>query len=124
MLLTAALPCVSIVHDGDSLRLCDGRQVRLVAEAGPMDAPEMVGSPRCRYQSCDQSAGLAARDRLREILGGYPAELICSGTDKYRRSLCRISVNGRDVGDQMVREGHGVIRNLSLIHISEPTRRS
>lgn len=84
--------------------------VRLVAEAGPLDAPELAGSPRCRREACDVRAGDAARDRLREILG-QPAELICAGQDRYRRTLCRVRVNGVDVGDMLVAEGHAVIRN-------------
>lgn len=39
------------------------------------------------------------------------AKLHCNGTDRYKRSLCRVTVNGRDVGDQLVREGHAVVRN-------------
>lgn len=54
--------------------------------------------------------GIAARDRLRVILK-QPATLHCNGTDRYKRSLCRVTVNGRDVGDMFVREGRAAIRN-------------
>lgn len=106
-MLLELLTCASIVvWDGDTLR-CDGTKVRLVAASGPMDAPELPGSPRCHH--CDPAPGIAARDRLRVILR-QPAQLHCNGTDRYKRALCRITVNGRDVGDQMVREGYAVIR--------------
>ncbi len=75
-----------------------------------MDAPEVAGSPRCRREACDVRAGEAARDRLREILD-QPAEMICAGQDRYRRTLCRVTAGGADVGDMMVQEGHAVIRN-------------
>ena len=107
MLLELLTCAVISVHDGDTLR-CNGAKVRLVAASGPMDAPELPGSPRCHH--CDPAPGIAARDRLRAILR-QPAQLHCNGTDRYKRALCRVTVNGRDVGDQMVREGHAVIRD-------------
>lgn len=108
MLEALALTCAAIsVHDGDTLR-CDALKVRLVAQSGPMDAPELPGSPRCKQ--CDPAPGIAARDRLRVILRA-PAKIHCNGADRYQRSLCRVTVNGRDVGDMLVREGHAVIRN-------------
>lgn len=38
-------------------------------------------------------------------------ERCCSGYDRYERRLCRVTVNGQDVGDQLVAEGLAVIRN-------------
>jgi endonuclease YncB( thermonuclease family) len=107
-MLEALALCVASIHDGDTLRTCDGTKVRLVALSGPVDAPELPGSPRCK--GCDPRPGYAARDRLRVILRA-PAKLHCNGVDRYQRSLCRVTVNGRDVGDQLVREGLAVIRN-------------
>lgn len=106
MLLLATL-CLAAVHDGDTFRTCDGMKVRLVAASGPMDAPELVGSPRYRPERLPDA--IKARDRLRALLS-QPAELHCAGVDKYRRSLCRVTVNGVDVGDQLVREGLAVLR--------------
>lgn len=94
-MLEAIALCLANVHDGDTFRTCDGMKVRLVALSGPMDAPELPGSPRCNH--CDPAPGIAARDRLRVILS-MPAKLHCNGKDRYGRSLCRVSVNGRDVG--------------------------
>jgi len=93
--------------DGDTFWTCSGLKVRLVAKSGPIDAPELASSPRCNH--CDPRPGIAARDRLRIILQ-RPAQLSCAGKDKYGRSLCRVTVNGKDVGDQLVREGHAKIR--------------
>lgn len=100
--------CLASVHDGDTFRTCDGTKVRLVAASGPIDAPELPGSPRCK--GCDPAPGYAARDRLRALLA-RPAKLACRGADRYGRSLCTVSVGGRDVGDQLVAEGLAVIRN-------------
>lgn len=107
-MLEALALCVASIHDGDTFHTCDGTKVRLVALSGPMDAPELAGSPRCHH--CDPAPGIAARDRLRVILR-QPAKLWCKGNDRYGRALCRVTVNGRDVGDMLVREGLAVIRN-------------
>lgn len=107
-MLEAIALCLVSVHDGDTFRTCDGTKVRLVALSGPIDAPELPGSPRCKH--CDPAPGYAARDRLRAILE-RPAKLLCNGADKYGRSLCRVTVNGQDVGDMLVSEGLAVIRN-------------
>lgn len=106
-MLEALTLCIASVTDGDSIRTCDGTRVRLVAASGPIDAPEMAGSPRCNR--CDPRLGIAARDRLRVILR-RPAMLHCDGQDRYGRALCRVTVNGRDVGDQMLAEGLAVLR--------------
>lgn len=94
--------------DGDTFWTCSGVKVRLVADSGPIDAPELPGSPRCK--GCDAAPGIAARDRLRVILR-QPAQLLCAGNDRYGRSLCRVTVSGRDVGDMLIAEGHAVVRN-------------
>lgn len=109
-MLEALALCLALEKpmDGDTFWTCDGTKVRLVAEAGPIDAPELPGSPRCNR--CDPAPGYAARDRLRVILS-QPAWLLCDGTDRYKRALCRVRVNGQDVGDMLVAEGHAVIRN-------------
>lgn len=107
-MLEALALCISSIHDGDTLTTCDRTKVRLVAQSGPMDAPELPGSPRCK--GCDPRPGIAARDRLRVILR-QPAKLHCAGVDRYQRALCRVTVNGRDVGDMLIGEGHAVVRD-------------
>lgn len=96
--------------DGDTFWTCSGMKVRLVAASGPIDAPELAGSPRCK--GCDPAPGIAARERLRAIITHARARsLHCKGKDRYGRALCRVTVDGRDAGDLMVREGHAVIRD-------------
>lgn len=107
-MLEALALCIASIHDGDTLTTCDRTKVRLVAAQGPMDAPELPGSPRCK--GCDPRPSIAARDRLRVILR-QPAKLHCAGSDRYGRALCRVTVNGRDVGDMLISEGHAVVRN-------------
>ena len=101
------------VHDGDTFR-CDGMKVRLVAASGPVDAPEMPGSPRCepgRNGWCDRAVASQARDRLDELLASGPIRLDCAGADSYGRSLCRVTLSERDLGDMLIGEGLAVVRN-------------
>jgi len=114
MLIAAAL-CLAAVHDGDSIRLCDGTRVRLVSASGPIDAPEVAGSPPCRdaraaTRQCDFAAGERARIHLTQLLTS-PATIECVGQDRYGRALCRIRVNGRDIGDMMVDGGFAIRRD-------------
>ncbi|WP_334185415.1 thermonuclease family protein [Novosphingobium sp.] len=113
ILAAAAIACVASVHDGDTVRLCDGERVRLVN----IDAPEVVGSSRCTAQSraklaasrnppwCDYEAGLASRDQLRAFLSSGSPQIQRTGTDRYGRTLARLSVNGRDAGNYLISAG-------------------
>ena len=112
-MIEAIALCLSSIHDGDTLRLCDGTRVRLVAESGAVDAPELDGSPPCRdarreTRWCDNAAALRSRDELARHLT-QSAQLDCFDQDRYGRSLCRIRVNGRDVGDMMLASGHLIL---------------
>ncbi|OHC96426.1 MAG: hypothetical protein A2792_00200 [Sphingomonadales bacterium RIFCSPHIGHO2_01_FULL_65_20] len=94
--------------DGDTFWTCSGTKVRLVAASGPLDAPEMPGSPRCN--GCDPELGRAARDRMKTLIVKARAPIVkCDGVDRYKRALCTVSIDGVDLGDQLVAEGHGII---------------
>lgn len=76
MSLTLAAACIASVHDGDTLRLCSGERVRLLA----IDAPELRRSPSCRARKrathwCDYRLGVQSRDALRAFVAGGPARI-------------------------------------------------
>lgn len=113
MPIVLALACVASVHDGDTVRLCDGERVRIAN----IDAPELAGSSRCTARNrarlagsknpawCDTQAGIESRDQLRAfLLSGQPM-IQRIGTDRYGRTLARLSVNGRDAGDYLIARG-------------------
>ena len=79
--------------------------MRLVAGSGPIDAPETTYRPG-RWN--DEALAQQAKQRLDQLLEG--GTLKCNGYDRYERRLCRVTVNGQDVGDQLVAEGLAVIR--------------
>lgn len=113
IILAAAALCIASVHDGDTIRLCDGERVRLVG----IDAPEVTGSPRCSSRQrkalagsknppwCDFRVGTQSRDQLREFLSSGKVTIERTGRDRYGRTLAHIYVNDRDAGEHLVRRG-------------------
>lgn len=98
--------CLSpMVHDGDSIR-CGSERVRI----SNIDAPELAGSPKCQSRRgatawCDFAAGEKARAALAEFVMGGPVMIQRQGTDHYGRTLARVTVNGIDAGEWLVRRG-------------------
>ncbi len=112
IILAAAL-CIANVHDGDTIRLCNGERVRLVG----IDAPEVGRSPRCSAASrrrlagsknppwCDAAAGKVSRDQLSAFLKAGPVTIKRVGKDDYGRTLGKLSMGGRDAGEYLMRRG-------------------
>lgn len=102
----AAAPlCIANVHDGDTIRTCEGERIRIEN----IDAPEMPGSPKCtdrrRRGWCDYELAARSRDALAAFLARGPVAVSRSGSDKYGRTLATLSVNGRDAGGYLVSLG-------------------
>lgn len=98
---TAAAACIASVHDGDSIRLCNGERIRLAN----IEAPEIPGSPKCdrrRKGWCDYALAKKSRDALRSLLDSGPAAINRLGTDRYGRTLARVTVNGKDAGEFLI----------------------
>jgi endonuclease YncB( thermonuclease family) len=85
------------VVDGDTFRLGD-EKVRIAG----IDAPETHPS-RCAREA---ELGEAATERLHALLNSGSVELraIDRDRDRYGRLLRNVSVDGQDVGDQLVAE--------------------
>lgn len=90
-------PAVLKVWDGDSLRV-EGQEKAL--RILNIDAPELDG--RCAYET---ELADRARNRLAELLGERRVVVRSDRLDKYGRALVTLSVNGQDIGDQLVHEG-------------------
>ncbi len=91
------------VYDGDTVELkC--RFENLTARLQGFDAPE-TKEPGCAEE---KAHGALATDRLRGLLKRGTVEFRKVGTDKYDRALIRLTVNGEDVGDTLIREGLAV----------------
>jgi endonuclease YncB( thermonuclease family) len=84
------------VVDGDSVRVETTRggtpvEIRLSG----VDAPEIC-----------QPWGPEAREALRELVFGREVRATVDGRDDHGRTLARLRVDGVDVGDRLVRDGH------------------
>lgn len=113
LLALAAPACVAHVTDGDTIRLCSGERVRLLG----IDAPERAGSERCSVKSrarlmnshnpswCDFDKGEQARAALTRLIGTGTVRLERHGLDRYRRTLARVTVNGKDAGEWLISQG-------------------
>ncbi len=98
---------VAYVHDGDTLRLKDGRSVRLIG----INAPEL---PRKGETGAAEPHALAARDALRALLkeGGEVAlRLDAEHRDRYGRLLAHLYLpahlpQGGSVQSRLIEGGH------------------
>ena len=90
------------VYDGDTIRLTDGRRVRIIA----INTPEMA-----HYQQPEQAYAREARDKLRALFAKSRVVKLKFGKDKrdrYRRLLAHVfTEDGRNVAAQLIRRGLG-----------------
>ncbi|MEZ5542282.1 MAG: thermonuclease family protein [Pseudomonadota bacterium] len=92
---------VSYVFDGDTVRLADGRRLRLIG----IDTPELA-----RADETDEPLARVARTRLQELLTAGANELQLQfdsqRTDHYGRLLAHAYLNnGDNVAVQLLRQG-------------------
>lgn len=81
------------VTDGDTITvLREGTQIKIRLEG--VDAPESK-----------QDYGTATKTRLSELVHGRNVEIRQTGTDRYRRTLAYVVVDGREINLQLLREG-------------------
>ena len=98
------VPAIAETFDGRRAVIIDGDTIALGSERVRIlniDAPETRGS-RCERELV---LGLKAKERLAILLRAGWVDVERDGQDRYRRTLARLSVGGRDVGTVLVREG-------------------
>ena len=98
-----AIPPAEIrVIDGDTFRA--GRETIRIEN---IDTPE-VGN----RAECDSERLLArhASDAMRRIMASAsgPVQIMRNGKDRFGRTLARVTINGQDIGEQMVAAGFAV----------------
>ena len=99
----AELVRVRSCYDGDTCTLNTGEKVRLAC----FNTPELRGRSTGPMVSLD--AAIAARDHLRQMVVGREVSIQRHTTDRYGRTVATLFIDGRPVGDEMVRSGHGVV---------------
>lgn len=83
------------IMDGDTVEtLNSARHTERVRITG-IDAPERK-----------QAFGTQARQRLTDLVGGRAVTVYWDRRDRYGRTVGKITVDGRDVGLTMIREGY------------------
>lgn len=97
--------CIANVHDGDTIRTCDGERIRIEN----IDAPELPGSPKCtepgRNGWCDYDLAESSRDELASFLESGTVTVSRNGFDHYGRTLATLNVDGADAGDHLISMG-------------------
>ncbi len=85
------------VYDGDTIRLGDER-IRIIG----LDTPELGHRAECEGEA--RAAERAKQALIGEIAHGNVA-LHRQGTDRYGRTLARVTVDGRDVAATLIAQG-------------------
>lgn len=85
---------VVAVHDGDTVTLLHGMQVRHRVRIAGIDAPER-----------GQPFGMSARESLARLVHGRRVAARCHKRDRFGRDVCNVFVAARDVGLEQVRNG-------------------
>ena len=82
------------VTDGDTLSLLDASNQTHKIRLSGIDAPEK-----------NQDFGQRAKASFAELAHGRAASARCQKKDRYRRDVCVVKVNDKDVGLEQVRTG-------------------
>lgn len=81
------------VTDGDTIKVLVDKMSRTVRLEG-IDAPE-----------AKQSFGTKSKQALSKLVAGKNVRVLVTGTDKYKRTLGKVEIDGVDVNSQMIEDG-------------------
>jgi endonuclease YncB( thermonuclease family) len=81
------------VTDGDTIKVLVDKMPRVVRLEG-IDAPE-----------AKQSFGNKSKQALSKLVVGKTVRVLVTGTDKYKRTLGKVEIEGVDVNAQMIEDG-------------------
>lgn len=82
------------IADGDTLTVLDSTKTQHKIRLAGIDAPEKA-----------QPFGQASKKHLSDLVFNKDVTLDCGKTDKYRREVCVVIVNGRDANLAQVASG-------------------
>lgn len=114
-----------LMSDGDSGRCVTDDGTRHRVRLAGIDAGEVAPHTRCRQRpdvwACSPAARTTAdRAKARAVqLAASGARCAIKDTDRYRRNVAVCTVNGRDLGAILVREGLAI----SETNYGDPYRR-
>lgn len=82
------------VSDGDTLKVLDGDNVQHTIRLAEIDAPER-----------GQPWGQRSKQTLSELVSGKPVSIRQTDTDRYGRTIARVTAGGVDVNRAMIERG-------------------
>ncbi len=82
------------VHDGDTVTVLDVHNQQHKIRLAGIDAPESK-----------QAFGQASKKQMSDLVFGKDVTLDCGKTDKYRREICVVTVDGHDANLAQVKAG-------------------
>jgi endonuclease YncB( thermonuclease family) len=82
------------VSDGDTITVLDGTKTQHKIRLAGIDAPESK-----------QAFGQASKKHLSDLVFGKNVTLDCGKTDRYKREVCVVLVNGQDANLAQVKAG-------------------
>jgi len=104
-LILAGLPAVAETvkikscYDGDTCRTTTNEKIRLAC----IDTPEIKG------KRANPAKAVPARNYLREMVVGKDVVIRRITTDRYGRTVAELSVDGKNVQQELVKSGHARI---------------
>ncbi len=105
VMIVLALVCFSHLYhcDKDYLRIVDGDTFVISGEKfriEGIDTPEIHG--KCLFE---EIVAEQAKVRLTKLLSRRAVHVMRTGKDKYGRTLARVEVDHKDIGDVLMKEG-------------------
>lgn len=94
--IAAAALCLDVgITDGDSIKVRCGDQPQESVRLTQIDTPERK-----------QAFGARAKQALSDAIYRREVQLVREGTDRYKRTLGAVYLDGRHVNFEMVRDGY------------------
>jgi endonuclease YncB( thermonuclease family) len=90
------------VIDGDTFRAS-----REIIRIENIDTPELGNRAEC---DAERLLARHASDAMRQIIANArgPVQITRNGKDRFGRTLARVTIDGQDIGEQMIKAGFAV----------------
>jgi len=104
------------IADGDTITILDAQRQQHKIRLAQIDAPEK-----------SQPFGMRSKQSLSDLAFGKEAHADCPDTDRYRRKVCRITIQNTDVNAEQLRRGMAWVyrqyaRNPAYYQLEENAR--
>lgn len=108
---------VVYVDDGDTLVLLDKGHNQVKIRLTDADAPE---TPKENQGRAGQPFSKASSAHLASLVKGRSAVALCYERDRFKREVCRVTVDGRDVSLEQIRAGMAWANAANPSYVRDP----